>query len=90
MAHGALQTQGKVPLIFLLLSKNHHSEGMQKLNFMTDNQPDPEKTGILGSWILRNILKNHKIEEHVGQSPSYFLNLHRLRIFLTEYNPQTA
>ena len=30
--------------------------------------PDLEKTGILGSWILRNICQNHQIEEHLEQS----------------------
>ena len=37
--------------------------------------PDLEKTRILGSWILRNIFKYHHIEEHVGLSPTYFLDL---------------
>jgi hypothetical protein len=36
---------------------------------------DLEKTGILGSWILRNIFQNHQIEEHFEQSPAY-LNFH--------------
>ena len=32
---------------------------------------DLEKTGILGSWILRNIFQNDQIEEHFEQSPAY-------------------
>ena len=34
-------------------------------------QPRTETNGILGSWILRNILKNHTIQEHFEQSPAY-------------------
>ena len=33
---------------------------------------DLEKTGILGSWILRNIFQNYTIEEHFEQSSAYF------------------
>ena len=33
---------------------------------------DLEKTGILGSRILRNIFQNHTIEEHFKQSSAYF------------------
>ena len=36
------------------------------------NAPDLEKTGILGSWILRNIFQNHQIEEHLEQYLAYF------------------
>ena len=32
-------------------------------------QADLEKTGILGSWILRNICENHQIEEQLEQCP---------------------
>ena len=49
--------------------------------------PDQEKTGILGSWILRNIFKYHHIEKHFDLPPAYFLNLQRMRILLAGDQP---
>ena len=44
---------------------------------------DLEKTGILGSWILRNIFQNPKIEEHLEQSCAYF-DIKQAQIFKRE------
>ena len=40
-----------------------------------------EKTGILGSWILRNTIQYHQIEEHFDKYPAY-LDLNAGKLYL--------
>jgi hypothetical protein len=43
----------------------------RRINMMKPSFADLEKTGILGSWILRNISQNQLIEEHFDQLSAY-------------------
>ena len=56
---------------------------------MVSNQlADLEKTGILGSWILRNIFPNLHIEEHFEQSLAHLdFNVGKC-YFRKAYHPQ--
>ena len=61
---------GEVPQRVSLNLKTIHSFCADKPG-LPRTAADLEKTGILGSWVLRNICQYHEIEEHFEQSPVY-------------------